>query len=199
MRKEIEIWASKYAWTQLSQQQQKQVQEEMTAAEYKTLHEQLKELSSTEKPDRDTKALIMNKARKKNRPSALYYVAGLAAMLVLGYFLGGLKVVEFNFGTTAQVSQDTVIQKQVDTILITQTDTVTKTIFKDRYIVKNQTVSKNNTTNTVVESPIDEDYKVPAPKNYVLEFPKMERENNSPTIPLDYETTTFSENIRMQR
>lgn len=182
MREEINIWASKYTWEALSEKQRQTVLSSMTRDEYKQLATQLQALKTLEEPDSHLKAAILAKPQQKKKTgNVFFYVAGLAAMLVLGYFIGGLQFSPFQIEVNAIVAADTVYQKQTDTITLTQLDTVYKIKYRDRYIT--QQGNTPTPQKDEIPSPIDDNYKVPVPDDYTLEFPRMEKENVS--IPID--------------
>lgn len=181
MREEIEIWATKYTWEELSVSQQKSVIENIGKDAYTKLNKQFTELKKLDSPHRDSKKIIMGSVHKQPKPHIVYYWMGMAATLVLGLFLGSLQWDNYFFYFQPQLAVDTVYQKQIDTLQLVQYDTVYQTIWKEKVIVRNQVVNTSTTTPTVTEKQLKENYKVPAPE-YQLILPKMEKEKNNSKI-----------------
>ncbi|MEZ4938331.1 MAG: hypothetical protein R2799_12150 [Crocinitomicaceae bacterium] len=172
MKEKIELWASLYSWEDLNSDQQILVGNEYGKEAYEKLHQKLISFKKLDRPSDDVTAKILAiPQKKKNR--ILPFISGIAAALLIGFFIGSLsfpKIVEIKEKVS---DRDTIFKTQIDTVFIAQMDTIIQEKIKYKKVVKTEYVKDEIVVNDCYSTPtnLSPDYKVPVPK-YEVPLPK---------------------------
>lgn len=173
MKEKIELWASLYSWEELSSDQQLLVGNEYGKVPYEDLHKSLSELAELETPSTETRDKILGIPKRNKRKGMIPFFSGVAAALLIGFFIGSYGFPQIIESKEQVGSNDTIVRTKTDTVFLTKTDTLIQEIIKYKTITKKEYIKEQLVVNDCQEIPsnLSADYKVPVPK-YEVPLPK---------------------------